>query len=585
MTPQPVEAVFFFRYNKQVSQACYGRLGGSRYTKNYIQVSAEAAGVLDRALGRSEGSRVNFEFAWPGGIEPGELRRASGAAYRTQLAWKQTGHAPKPWKLGDLEDPQTTIPGVPTRTNEADADTELSKLRQQHLEPWLLAVKLADEPGLLHARAYLEYPPAGHEHLGLAQLPSPILHAIHALPARAQSGVLLPPDLRPPAPRARAIVERIRTALENDPNVLLVGPPGTGKTVALEDLRELAEYEADSLLFDPERWHDGFSPQTQETKVVSLVFHPSYAYENFVAGLFPESLENGGYRLVAKPGPLISLAHWTASSDRRALLILDEFNRGPAAAIFGDTLALLDESKRSDPPQKPGAHIERPHAGTDMLVAPEFADVHGERSAADELRLPAGVQIVAALNSSDRSVAPLDAALRRRFAILPVAPDLDVLAEHLGIARASVSGAYEPHDQNPEQWTALEVRELALRILATLNERLAFVLGDDFLLGHALLWPVGAASDGTVREALCQAFDQRIVASLRLTFADQDDLLAAVLGTGQPGAGGSSSPRIAGWREPPAAVANVAIAHLELGASAEMPWSQAAQALRAILDP
>ncbi len=579
MAPQPVEAVFFFRYNQQVSQACYGRLSGSRYTKNYIQVSGSAAPALDRALGRSGGSKVDFEFVWPSGSEIGELRDASDN--RVQLAWKRSGHAPKPWKLGDPEDPEIAIPGDPRKTTEAGADAELSRLRQEHLEPWLLAVKVADEPGRLHARTYLEHPPAGREHYALDRLPPQILDAIRALNARTQSGVFLPSH-RPPAPRAQAIVDRIQAALENDPNVLLIGPPGTGKTVALEDLRELAEHEASQLLFDPDNWYDAFD--TQAAKVVSLVFHPSYAYENFVAGLFPESLEHGGFKLVAKPGPLVSLAHWTSSSNRQSLLIVDEFNRGPTAAIFGDTLALLDASKRSDPPTRAGAHIERPHVGTDMLVAPEFATADGTERVAEELRLPAGVRIVAALNSSDRSVAPLDAALRRRFAILAVAPDLDVLADHLGLAPTVRHDEYKPSDESPDNWTDTEVKELALQLLATLNERLAFVIGEDFLLGHALLWPVGEAPAGAVRTALCEAFDRRIAASLKLTFTDQDDLLAAVLGAGTPDGPGSPTPHIARWRQPPASIADVASAHLELNASAEMPWSQAGRALRAVLD-
>jgi 5-methylcytosine-specific restriction protein B len=587
MAPRPIEAIFFFRYTTQVFRACYGRLNGTRYTKNYIQVSGDGVPqTLDEVLGRNGDEKLPLEFVWPGGSEPrGELRRhrgEPGAAHRVQIVWKESGHAPKPWKLGAFADPTITIPGDPTQPDDAGADVELERLDGADLGPWLVAVKLADEPGRLHARAYLERPPAGREQTALGQLPPQILQAVQALPAGAQSGVLRPRSAPPPTPRAAAIVAQVLAALEHDPNVLLIGPPGTGKTVALEDLRALAEHGGGGLLFDPDRWHDAFVQEDRESKVVSLVFHPSYAYENFVAGLLPEPAEQG-FKLVARPGPLVSLAQWAASSDRRALLILDEFNRGPAAAIFGDTLALLDAAKRSDPPAQAGAHIARPHAGASMLVAPEFADVDGERSVPDELRLPAGVQIVAALNSSDRSVAPLDAALRRRFAILPVGPDLDVLADHLGIPRPADGSAYGPADDDPERWTDAEVKELALRTLATLNERLAFVLSDDFLLGHALLWPVGEADGAATRDALCRAFDQRVTASLRITFTDQDDLLAAVLGAGEPDDAPAPGPRVARWRQAPESVAGVAGSQLVVPALAPMPWRDAGLALRALL--
>jgi 5-methylcytosine-specific restriction enzyme B len=128
------------------------------------------------------------------------------------------------------------------------------------------------------------------------------------------------------------------------------------------------------------------------------------------------------------------------------------------------------------------------------------------------------------------------------------------------------------------------LKQLALHLLAALNERIAAVLGDDFLLGHALLWPVGDATAGAVRTALCRAFDQRITASLRVTFTDQDDLLAAVLGAGTPESA-SAEDRVAVWQEPPPSVAGVASPYLEVRRLATMEWPAAARALLAVLHP
>jgi 5-methylcytosine-specific restriction protein B len=589
MALQPVEAVFFFRWTKQVSQAVYmrGGPGTTRYTKNYIQVSGDAVGVLDGAFHRFGDGEVDIEFVWPTGTEPRGLLRPhrgeAGKVRRLQLVWKESRHAPLPWKLGNLAAIETTIPGNPGHNDEADADRELERVEKANLQPWLLGVKIAGEEHRLHCRAYLANPPSGREHTGIQLLPAGLLAAIEALPAGVQSGVYVPTDSPAPTPRATAIVSRVLEALEHDPNVLLVGPPGTGKTVALEDLRAAAEHAGETaILFDPERWHDAFE-QGQEAKAISLVFHPSYAYENFVAALVPSTDELGHLRLTAHPGPLVSLAQWTASSDRRALLIIDEFNRGPTAAIFGDTLALIDAEKRHDPATgRAGAHIARPYVGTPMLVAPEYADVNGDRNVPNELRLPVGVRIVAALNSSDRSVAPLDAALRRRFAILSVMPDLAVLAAHLGVPLLDSGDVFAPANPDPIGWTDREVKELALHLLVVLNERIASVLGDDFLLGHALFWPLGDATPGELRAELCRAFDQRILASLRLTFSDQDDLLAAVLGTGSAETVASGD-RVAAWRPAPAAVADVAGPHLEVRHTLAMDWPAAARSLEAIL--
>ena len=588
MTPQPVEAVFFFRYTKQVFQACYARLSEStRYTKNYIQVSGEPARVMDKVFGRSGTEKLDLEYVWPTGTQPeGGIRDHGGGetALRLDLYWKESGLSPDPWKVGSFNDPWVTIPGDPKKTTEAGADAEQETLTGRNLGPWLVAVKLQDDGPRLHVRAYLERPSAARTHTGIQVLPHDLLEAIHAVPANVQSGVFEPvAGATPPKSRATAIVEEVLEALEQDPNVLLVGPPGTGKTVALEDLRAIGEARDARLVFDPSHWHDGFSIGSPDSKAVSLVFHPSYAYENFVAGLFPETDAQGRLQLVAQPGPLVSLAQWTRGSDRRALLLLDEFNRGPTSSIFGDTLALLDASKREDVKLgQPGAQITRPYPDSQMLVANEFASQDGNRSVPVALRLPAGVQIVAALNSSDRSVAPLDAALRRRFAIIRVVPDLNVLAAHLGVTWSG--GAFSPSNADPEAWTGDDVKLLALHLLDRMNERIASVLSDDFLLGHALFWPLGSVDAAILPGALCRTFDQRVLASLRITFTDQDELLAAVLGAGATDAVPPTSGRVGIWREPPDSVVEVSGPRLELRETSAMTWSVAAEALQAVVE-
>lgn len=74
--------------------------------------------LLDRVMGRQEGSTLPVTYEWPGGSVVGELRAATdhdpaAGNHRLQLAWP-TDSAPSPWRLGDpAADPVVTVPGTP----------------------------------------------------------------------------------------------------------------------------------------------------------------------------------------------------------------------------------------------------------------------------------------------------------------------------------------------------------------------------------------------------------------------------------------------------------------------------------------
>lgn len=588
MTLQPVAAVFLWRLD-EVSpfKAVYGRdLASNDYTKDYLQLRRDhEAALLDRVMGRAPGQTLHITYAWPGASLPGgQIREFTDhdpdlGRHRLQLSWPKDA-SPPPWRLGDpLTNPVVSVPGtpgVPGAITKAVGDAELEKLKAANVRPWILAVKLHGPEPVLHVRAFLEDPPAGLERLSADQLPGVLRNYMATMPkgCGALEGAVV---------RAPRIHEAIAKALTRSPNVLLVGPPGTGKTVALEDFRQLFESGGTSLFFDPDKWHDTFGGggTINAGKARSLVFHPSYSYEEFVLGLYPKPAPGGGVDLEPRPGPLLSLAHWAGERGRAALLILDEFNRGNAAAIFGDTLALLDKEKRRQVGGVgPGATIDRPYQDRSVTVLPEF-EASGTVDLPPELSLPSSLVILAALNSSDRSVAPLDAALRRRFSILRVDPDLEILGERLGARTPPTKPA-----SDPTLWSTTDVADLAVLVLETLNRGIDAILGSDFLLGHALLWDVlGDTPEGTVG-ALAAAFDERIVSSLRMTFADQDEPLGALLGAGSPPAGPTgvpSSSAFAYWVAPPPALALVASPRLRFRSAKDLPWVVAARAFVELL--
>lgn len=490
MSIKTVEAVWIWRFNKSAFKATYGRLSDSTYTKDFLQASGACAEVLETVFPKSLGRPIDLTLAWPTGTRSGRLLEAADYQDngRLNLRW-QTHHAPDPWRLNSNPGQGTvqTFPGNPNKSKPDEANAELAKLKNLNLDPYLVVVKLYGEPNTLHVRAYLGKPSPNLRHASIEQLPSVVQTTIGEMQAnRACTALHLESDA-PRVSRAPKVALAISQALRHSLNVLLIGPPGCGKTVALEDLRHSFERESSNVTFDASRLHDAWSAQSAlSNRVRTVVFHLSYTYEEFVMGLYPVPNVGGGVELKLRSGPLLSLAHWASAPGNRSLMIIDEFNRGNPSAIFGDTLALLDQDQRSDPTSgRVGAVIDRSNAELPLDVPQDCVTSHGG-SVGHQLGFPKTLSIVAAMNSSDRSVAPLDAALRRRFTIIRVDPDYELLAAHLQVDMSTpVAGENDINLLSPP-----DILRLGIEVLITINRRICHVLGADFELGHSVFWHV-----------------------------------------------------------------------------------------------
>ena len=87
------------------------------------------------------------------------------------------------------------------------------------------------------------------------------------------------------------------------------------------------------------------------------------------------------------------------------LLVIDEINRADLAKVLGEAIYLLE----------PGRHTRS------INLAHDFPN-HGRT-----LSVPSNLHILGTMNSADRSIAILDVAVRRRFAFLPLWPQLSVV--------------------------------------------------------------------------------------------------------------------------------------------------------------
>lgn len=191
-------------------------------------------------------------------------------------------------------------------------------------------------------------------------------------PLTAEFAASLHMDLEP--------LQEIAELLEENRQLVLYGPPGTGKTY-------LAKHLAAELAGD-----------TGEERVKLVQFHPSYAYEDFFEGYRPDKTDEGqvSFKLVA--GPLRRLAEEAAKPGNESkpyFLIIDEMNRANLAKVFGELYFLL-----------------------------EYRDdrIYLQYSPTEPFSLPDNLYIIGTMNTADRSIAMMDAAIRRRFSFIELHP-------------------------------------------------------------------------------------------------------------------------------------------------------------------
>ena len=181
MVAHPVEWVLVIYYGPSAHRATYGRLDGqdTKYTKDYIQLSKKTE-FLDAVtrlfpVAVSGAGSVPLTYQWPTGTTRGTL--VFNSADRPHLKWETSLGAPKAWKmsLAPSEATAETIPGNPSHLDFAAAEKELGRLSNRGAgQPYLLAIKLRDEPRTLHLRAYLKNPSKGYAWADLRLVPQEI---------------------------------------------------------------------------------------------------------------------------------------------------------------------------------------------------------------------------------------------------------------------------------------------------------------------------------------------------------------------------------------------------------------------------
>jgi len=162
MTVRAVEWVLVVRYGSSAHRATYGRLPGTTYTKDYIQLRRTSDFIDDLKVAfpaLAKGGSVSITYKWPTGSAAGTIFRRS--ADRPHLAWETHRGAPEPWKMikHPTKSSVQTIRGDPSHADAASADREFRQLMSSSFgQPYLIAVKLRGEPATLHLRVNIADP-------------------------------------------------------------------------------------------------------------------------------------------------------------------------------------------------------------------------------------------------------------------------------------------------------------------------------------------------------------------------------------------------------------------------------------------
>ncbi len=253
--------------------------------------------------------------------------------------------------------------------------------------------------------------------------------------------------------------------------------------------------------------------------------------KKFNAGVYNEAIKNFGLKA------------------DRVVLIIDEINRGNVSQIFGELITLVEEDKRLGKEEALEA------------VLPYSKKIFG---------VPPNLYIIGTMNTADRSVEALDAALRRRFSFEEIRPESTLIYENL--VRVYAEKFLEMFDLGweDEPWVAFEkqftslmqdsglydsitaaelqdiiyegnedihteliqlfrkynLRFITISILDKINRRIEKLLDKDHQIGHSYFMSVWSLVD------LKLAFQIKIIPLLQEYFFGDYGKIGLVLGEG-----------------------------------------------------
>ena len=127
--------------------------------------------------------------------------------------------------------------------------------------------------------------------------------------------------------------------------------------------------------------------------------------------------------------------------EKNFYIVIDEINRGNISKIFGELITLIEEDKRDV------YEVTLPYSK-------------------EKFKIPSNLYIIATMNSTDKSIATIDIALRRRFTFLKMKPNEELVKN-----------------------------EKAKVLMNKLNEHIEKTINEDYQLGHSYFMKIEDEND------------------------------------------------------------------------------------------
>lgn len=261
----------------------------------------------------------------------------------------------------------------------------------------------------------------------------------------------------------RKLIDDIYAKLKRHKNVILAGCSGTGKSTIVKLLKE--------RFYMCETMH----------------WHSSTSYEDVLEGISASIGPNGEIDYNYKPGKVLNLIKSEKKED--TLMIIENIDKSSASENFGELITLLEPDKRESVSIK----------------------MHN-----NELKLSSNMHLVCTMNPLTISKNKLDSALKRRFIIIELYPDYELLRLWFDIEKIVIDKSKISRLTSKDEYL-----NLAIGILQGLNSRIIKYLGVDLQIGHAVFWNLKNEGALTITH-ICQVFDEIILPILQDYINDEE---------------------------------------------------------------